>query len=433
MKGVCRLVLQTEEDFPNLMGRVIGIEAKRAWLGTTQREVKAIGVLKSNAEVVIRTELPTGKISEILFTEGTEVTKGQVLIKFEDSYYLSEKSKYEAEYIMRKGEFERAKKLYSQKAGTQKTYDEALAGVTSAKAQLDSAAFQLSKTVIKAPFTGTIGILKGSVTPGNIVQQNTELVNIVDNSVVKIDFTVPVKYIEDIAVGQVVEISVDAFKGRTFSGTVEAIDSEVDMRNHSILVRAVIQNRSSALRHGMFANVKLVTGEKSEVVLIDEDALDREGSIEFVWVIDEKGRAYRKRVLTGAKDESGVEVLAGLKEGEIVVITGQLKLTDGSITKILNKKEFDEDAESFDNETTSSNEGDSGENSKSDVSDDNADEDGKEEKKEEGGDSEPTDDDNDDDKLKDSESSDSADEDGKVSKDEEGDAKKDKEKGKGTK
>jgi membrane fusion protein (multidrug efflux system) len=341
VRGVCRLVLQTEEDMPDMRGRVIGIEAKKAVLGTTQREVKAIGVLKSNAEVVIKTELPSGKISEISFTEGADVVKDQILIKFEDSYYKAEKERHEAEYIMRKGEFERVKKLYTQKAGTQKTYDEALAAVTAAKAQLDSAIFQLSKTVIKAPFNGAIGILKGSATPGNIVQQHTELVTIVDNSVVKVEFMVPVRYIEDIAVGQSVEISVDAFKGRTFSGTVDAIDSEVDMKNHSIMVRAVIQNKSGALRHGMFASVRLVTGEKSNVVMVDEDALDREGSIEFVWVIDEKGRAYRKRVLTGAKDVSGVEILAGLKEGEIVVITGQLKLTDGSLTKILNKGEMD--------------------------------------------------------------------------------------------
>ncbi|MDR1289293.1 MAG: efflux RND transporter periplasmic adaptor subunit [Holosporales bacterium] len=344
MKGFCRVVLQADEELPDMGGRIIGVEARKAWLGTTQREVKAIGVVKSNADVVIRTELPTGKISEILFTEGAEVTKGQDLIKFEDGYYLSEKNKYEAEYIMRKGEFDRVKKLYSQKVGTQKTYDEALAGVTAAKAQLDSAAFQLSKTVIKAPFTGTIGILKGSATPGNIVQQNTELVTIVDNSVVKIEFMVPVKYIDDIAVGQNVEISVDAYKGRAFSGAVDAIDSEVDVRNHSILVRAVIPNKNGALKHGMFASVKLVTGEKSDVILIDEDALDREGSIEFVWVIDEKNRAYRKRVLTGAKDASGVEVLAGLKDGDIVVVTGQLKLTDGSLTKILNKSEMGEDS-----------------------------------------------------------------------------------------
>ena len=343
VKGACRVILRSDDNMMSgLGGRIIGIEAKKVVTGTTLREVKSIGTLKANAEVVIKSEI-NGKIEEILFTEGSEVTKGQELIKFEDDLYKSEKERYEAEYTLRKGEFERNKKLYEQKVGSQKTYDESLAQMNAAKAQLDSATFQLSRTVIKAPFDGTIGILKGAVSHGNIVQQQTDLVNIVDNSQVRVEFMVPAKYIEDISTGQNVDITVDAFKDRVFSGTVDAIDSEVDQRSHSILVRAVIPNKNGSLKHGMFANVKLITGEKSDVVLVDEEALDREGAIEFVWIVDDKGRAYRKRVLTGAKDASGVEILAGLKAGEIVVSTGQLKLTDGSKVKILNTKDFEDD------------------------------------------------------------------------------------------
>ncbi len=342
VKGVCRIILQSDESMmEGGMDKLSGVEARRAAIGTTLREVKSIGTLKANAEVVIKSEIP-GKISEILFVEGTNVKKGDDLIKFENDLYKSEKEKNEAEYILKKSEFERMEKLYKQNVGSRKTYDEAFAQMQAAKAQLDSANFQFSKTVIKAPFDGLIGIMKGSVSPGNIVQQQTEMVYIVDNSMVRVEFTVPAKYIEDVAVGQNVEITVDAFKDRVFSGAVDAIDSEVDPRNHSILVRAIIPNKNGNLKHGMFSNVKLVTGEKNDVVLVDEDSLDREGAIEFVWVIDDKGRAYRKRVLTGAKDVNGVEILAGLKAGDIVVVTGQLKLTEGCKTKILNKDEFEE-------------------------------------------------------------------------------------------
>ncbi len=341
VRGVCRIVLSDSNMMEGMGSRLVGVEAMKAKKGTTLKEVKSIGTLKANQEVVIKAEIP-GKIAQILFTEGVKVNEGDELIKFEDDLYKAEKEKYEAEYTLRKAEFDRVKKLYEGKAGSQKNYDEALGQLNAAKAQLDSSAFQLSKTVIKAPFTGTIGIMKGSVTPGNIVQQHTELVDIVDNSQVKVEFSVPAKYIDDIAVGQTVEIDVDAFVGRAFSGVVDAIDSEVDTKNHSVLVRAVIPNKSGLLRHGMFANVKLIIGEKTDVILIDEDALDREGAIEFVWLIDDKGRAYRRRVLTGSKDASGIEIVAGLKDGDIVVISGQLKLTDGSKTKILNKEDFEE-------------------------------------------------------------------------------------------
>jgi membrane fusion protein (multidrug efflux system) len=337
IKGACRIVLQTDESLMDSMrGRIVGVEAHRAITGTTQREVKSIGILKANAEAVIKSEVP-GKIAEILFEEGSEVQKGQDLIKFEDDYFRAEKEKSEAAYTLQKAEFERNKKLFDQKVGSQKTYDESYAKLTEAKAQLDIAAFQLARTTIKAPFSGTIGIMKGAVTPGNIVQQHTELVDLVDNSAVRVEFPVPAKYIEDIAVGQNVEITVDAFVDRVFYGAVVAIDSEVDTRNHSVLVRAVIPNKENILRHGLFANVKLITGEKSNVVLVDDDALDREGSIEFVWVIDEKGRAGRRRVYTGARNDNGVEIIDGVASGEMVVTAGQLKLTDGVVTNILNK------------------------------------------------------------------------------------------------
>lgn len=342
VRGACRIVLQSNNsDFDGGLERIAGIEAKRAVIGTTLREVKSIGTLKANAEVVIKSEI-SGKIAEIAFVEGSKVHKGDILIKFEDDLYKSEKAKYEAEYLLKKSEFERVDNLYKKNVGSKKAFDEASAQMQAAKAQLETAEAQLARTVIKAPFDGIIGIMRGSATPGNIVQQQTELVYIVDNSMVRVEFTVPAKYIDDIAVGQNVEITVDAYQNKVFSGSVDAIDSEVDTRNHSILVRAIIPNKGGKLKHGMFANVKLVTGEKNDVVLIDEDALMREGAIEYVWVVDDKGRAYRQRVLSGAKDINGVEILAGLKDGTVVVTTGQLKLTEGVKTRILNKEEFEE-------------------------------------------------------------------------------------------
>lgn len=321
--------------------RSVGVEAMKAVLGTTSREVKTIGILKANAEVEIKSEI-AAKIKSIEFTEGAHVEKGQPLILFEDDLFKAAKNKADAEHALRKSEYERVDKLLKQNAGSQKNYDEAMAHYNMSRAELASAEAQLEKTVIKAPFSGIVGIMK--VNPGNIVQQQTELVNIVDNSQMKVEFMVPAKHIDNIAVGQSVEIDVDAFPGKTFNGRVDAIDSEVDTKNHSILVRAVIPNKSGILKHGLYANVKLVTGEKSGVILVDEDALDREGSIEFVWFIDEKERAYRRRVFTGARNIDGVEIIAGLSAGDYVVTAGHLKLSDGVKVTILNNKK-DENAE----------------------------------------------------------------------------------------
>ncbi|MDR1488665.1 MAG: efflux RND transporter periplasmic adaptor subunit [Holosporales bacterium] len=349
VRGICRIVLRNDEaDAMDAFDRkLVGVEAEKAKLGTTLRQVKSIGTLKANAEVTIKAEI-SGKIKEICFIEGGSVEKDQELIKFEDEYFKAEKNKAEAGYILHKAEYDRMEKLYKQKVGALKDYDKTLAEMNSAKANLESAEYQLSKTIIKAPFSGVIGIMRA--TPGNIVQQHTDLVTIVDNSSVKVEFVIPAKYVEDIAVGQSVDITVDSFPDKVFTGAVDAVDSEVDTRNHGVLVRAVIPNPTGVLKHGLFANVTLVIGEKSDVLLINEDALDREGSIDFVWVIDDKGRAYRRRVLIGAKDTHGVEIVAGLKEGENVVIAGHLKLSDGCRTRVLDNQNEEDNESSFSGE-----------------------------------------------------------------------------------
>ena len=338
VKNGCKLVLQADnQQMIGMQDRVVGVEATKVELGTSLKELKSIGLLKANKEAIIKSEI-SGKIKEVSFEEGSEVSKGDVLIKFEDDGNRAEVDKYEAEYALRQNEFNMNRTLYQQKAGSQQKYKESEASMKVAKANLSNARFQLSRTVIKAPFSGKIGILKGATHPGNVVQPNTELVYLVDNSKIKVEFLIPAKYIEDIAVGQAVEVTLEAFPNKVFSGAVEAIDSAIDTKNHSILVKAVIPNDDRVLQHGMLANVTLITGEKSNVIVISDDSLDREGQHEFVWTIDEKYRAYRRPVITGAKSENGVEIVTGLQEGDKVVTSGQIRLQDGTKVKILNEQ-----------------------------------------------------------------------------------------------
>ena len=339
VRGGCKIILKSDnqESLMQMMDRVASVEAKKVSLGTTLKQINSIGILKANLEAVIKSEI-NGKVSKIAFKEGSEVKKGDILIEFEDDGLKAEVAKWEAEYDLRKIESDRQKGLFSKKSTSLQAVQKAEAEMKSSKAQLDNAKFQLTKAVISAPFDGKIGILKNVAYPGNIISPQTELVYLVNTSKITVEFMVPAKYVEEVAEGQSVDVSVDAFPDKSFSGIVEAIDSEIDTKNHSILVKAVIDNDSELLQHGMFASVKLTVGEKNNVVLVDEDCVDREGQHEFVWIIDDKGRAYRRAVITGSKDESGVEIISGLKEGEIVVTAGQLKLTDGKKVKILNQE-----------------------------------------------------------------------------------------------
>jgi membrane fusion protein (multidrug efflux system) len=339
VKGTCRIILQSDDDDGSgMFGRVVGVEAKRVTTGTTLREIRAIGVLKANAEIVIKAEI-NGKISEVAFEEGSQVTKGQVLIKFEDDLLRAEVAKARAEYELWASSTERTENLYKQKVGSKKDLEETTAKMKVAKAQLEYSEAQLRRATITAPCDGVIGIIKGTASPGNTVQSGAELVTMVDTSAMKIEFTIPAKYVADIAQGQTVEVTVDSSgNAGTYSGIVEAVDSVVDQRSHSIILKASIANKDDRLKPGMFANIRLVTSEKDDVILVDEDALDRIGSTEVVWVVDKKRMAHLKQVITGARDVNGVEILAGLKDGDWVVTSGQLKLTEGVLVNILNKE-----------------------------------------------------------------------------------------------
>ena len=316
---------------------VVGVEAAKAISGSIQDEVRSIGQIKGCKEVMLRAEV-NSKITKVAFQEGSNVKKGDILIEFDNVEFVAEVEQANAEYTLSVADFERIDAAYKKKAVPLKDYDTAKAKMAAAKARLEKAKDALAKTTIVAPFDGYIGTMK--VAEGNLVQRNQDLAFIVDTSTVVVEFMIPAKYANVVGEGQSVKITVDSYATREFQGIVKAVDSSVDPKNHSILVKSSINNDNQLLKHGLYANVTLVIGEKVGVILVPEDAVSREGSIDFVWFIDEKGIAYRRRVLVGAKSGYNVEIITGLQGGELVVIAGHLKLSDGAKTKILNPLEL---------------------------------------------------------------------------------------------
>ncbi len=338
VRSVCTYVLESDEDKGgNRQGRLVSVEATTVKMGTMSKRIATVGKLRANASVTIRSEM-NGRIKELSFTEGGSVKEGQSIIKFEDSDAQAEVKTAEAELMLRKADFERSLKLHDQKIGSAKDLDKARAELGIADGRLDSARSKLDKTVIHAPFSGTIGLIDVSV--GAYVQAAQDLVTIVDSTPIKVEFKVPEKNIHDIGVGQTVEVRIDAFKDQIFRGIVDAVDAQVQSESHSISIKAAISNEDGLLRPGLFANISLIIGEKGETILIDESAVDREGEIEFVWII-EKGKAGRRRILTGTREDGKIEIVAGLKPEQIVVTAGQLKLGDGVRVKITNMPEIE--------------------------------------------------------------------------------------------
>jgi len=315
--------------------RSVNVEAVPAGVGTMTKRVTAVGKTKASESVVIKSEIHA-RLKEILFTEGGMVTKDQEIILFEDADMQAELQDAQAQLALAQANFDRTSKLHEQKFGSAKEFDKDKGQLDVATARVAIAKAKLEKTIIKAPFSGHIGLINISV--GAFVQSNTDLVTLVQTNPMKIDFKVAEKFVHDVGVGQSAEITIDAFKGRVFLATVEAVDSNVDSDSHSLALRATTNNDNNELMAGLFANVSLIIGERGNTIMVDEAAILREGATEFVWVV-QKGKARRKLVTTGVHEKNMREVVTGISEGEIVVISGHTRLQDGVRVKVVNDKD----------------------------------------------------------------------------------------------
>ncbi|GHS91154.1 hypothetical protein AGMMS49949_01030 [Alphaproteobacteria bacterium] len=333
---LAQYILREEKtDADTYYSREITVEAEKTVSETMPKHINTVGELKANASVMIHSEL-NGCIKEVAFVEGASVGKGDLLIKFEDEQFQADLRLAQAQYQAAKTEFERFEKMKASGAGSQKDYDKAQAEMNMSKAKVEGAEVQIRKTEIRAPFDGTIGLIDVGV--GSFVQPNQELVMLVDQTPIKVKFGIPGKFVNDVGVGQSVELKVESSKKRVFRGIVEAVDSHVDTTTNCVSVRASVPNEDGVLKAGLFVAVSLVVGEQGDVITVDEAAIERMGEQEFVWIVD-RGKARRVGILTGVHEKGRVEVIAGLKAGQVVVVSGQLRLSEGRWVKVTNMSE----------------------------------------------------------------------------------------------
>lgn len=335
-KACVYIVSEADQQVENRRNRVATVEAVRTKLGNVSRRVTTVGKLEANKSVTIRSEM-AGKIKDIGFVEGQDVHEGDLLFQFEDSDLLADYNQAKAELAQYEASYGRIAELRNRNIESVKSFDEVLARRDIAKAKVESAQARLNKARIVASFDGTMGLTDFS--EGAYVQAAQDLSNLVDNSRLLVNFKVPETYLNDIGVGQVAEIRLDGFPDEVFRAMVEAIDSRIDPLSHSIAVQASIPNKNNKLKSGLFASVSLIIGEKSNSILIPEAAVQREGEIEFVWIVQD-GKADRRRVVTSTRENAQIEVVAGLRKDEVVITSGQLKVTPGAKVKITNMPEL---------------------------------------------------------------------------------------------
>lgn len=299
------------------------------------RTILAVGSLRADEAVMVRPEID-GRIAEIAFAEGERVEKGQVLLRLDDSTQKARLAKAEAALALSRSNYQRADQLAQRQNMSQASRDEAYSRLRVDEADLRAVAVELEKTVIKAPFSGVIGLRKVSV--GAYVQPGQDVVDLVSLDPIKVDFRVPEVFAGQVTPGQTVDISIDAFPGRTFTGEVYALDPQVDVNGRSMMLRARVANRDGGaigpLRPGMFARITLLLDHRPAALMVPEQALVPRGRTQMVVkVID--GTAQYVPVQIGWRAEGQVEITGGLTAGDVVVTAGQIKLQPGAPVMVL--------------------------------------------------------------------------------------------------
>lgn len=301
------------------------VEVSSVTVGLITEEVRAVGTLQANESVIIRPEIQ-GRVSKINFEEGQQVRKGTILIQLDSAELRAQLAQARAELEIARLNYDRMRRLIANDNVSRQELDQASSTLKSAQANYALFSERVSKTQIRAPFSGILGTRL--VSPGAYLQAGRDIVNLEDLTTLKIDFMVPEKFLSRLAVKQVVEVEVDAIAGRLFQGRVYALDPRVDQTSRTIRVWAKIPNPNVTLRPGMFANVTLVTGHTEDAILIPEEAIVPQQGKVFVFLVKDN-KAQLTEVRLGLRKRSVVQVVEGLAPGDLVVRGGQQKIRDG--------------------------------------------------------------------------------------------------------
>lgn len=316
-------------------GFAMPVEAAAVRVGTSQRQVLAVGTLRSNESVIMRPEV-AGRIVQLNFAEGQRARKGQVLLQLDASIERAELAQAQAALVLAKANYERADELVRRNAGTGRALDEARAALRTQEAAVQLSQARLDKFTLVAPFDGVLGLRKFSV--GDYVTAGAEMVNLEMVDPLKVDFRVPELFLATLRVGQKAQINVDALAGRNFEAEVYAIDPLVDQAGRSVVIRARIPNPDDSLRPGLFARVLLTIEERKNAVFVAEQSLIPVGDQHFIFkVVDKDGAKIvaMTKVKIGERRKGEVEIMEGLAAGDTVVTAGILKIRDGMPVQIL--------------------------------------------------------------------------------------------------
>lgn len=301
---------------------------------------EAVGTVRAFESIVVTARAP-GTVQAITFEEGARVKAGDELVRLDADerradieQAVAEMRRAMAQRDETRVKLERATALRRTGAGTEAQVADLSAqlatlesAIASAGARRKAAEARLDDLTVRAPFAGRLG--SRSVSVGAYVSPGTRITTLDDLSRVRLDFSVPENLLATLKIGRTVRALSAAFGDRMFEGRVALIDPRVDPVTRTAKLTAEFPNGDEALRPGMFLSVALEVTNKTEAVVVPEEAIVGEGLRHLVFVVKDDKTIDRRVVRIGQRQNLAVEILDGVKPGETIVVRGVQRVRPG--------------------------------------------------------------------------------------------------------
>lgn len=296
--------------------------------------IEAIGFIEPNQGVTLSTEL-SGSVDRISFQSGAMVRADQLLLSLDSSVEKANLAASQAKLNAARAKFERYQNLVAKNSISRDQLDDAEASYKSLLADIESLKATIARREVRAPFAGVVGLR--NVFLGQYLEPGTSIARLEDISVMRLRFTVPQTDIAKLTLGQPIHIGVDAYPDTQFNGHISAIEPAVNYQSGLIQVQADIPNNDGRLRSGMFARASILLPGQPNQVVLPQTAIAFNLYGENVYVIHEKDgepRAEQRVVKVAERRGDNALIVSGVKPGERVVTSGQVRLSNGSKVKI---------------------------------------------------------------------------------------------------
>ncbi|PRY16483.1 membrane fusion protein (multidrug efflux system) [Pontibacter ummariensis] len=302
-----------------------------------QNKISTTGTVIPNEDVELRSEI-AGRVTAINFEEGSRVREGQLLLTVNDAEMRAQLKKLESNQQLYRDMEERQRTLLEKEYISAQEYDQVSNQLATATADIQALKASIAKAYVRAPFDGVIGLRQ--VSEGSYVSATTPIARLVDISPVKIDFSIPGRYSQEVKEGDRISFTVEG-SPETYEARIYAIQPNIDPTTRTLQVRALYDNQNQEVRPGAFVKVNLTLKDVDDAILIPTEAIIPEATGHKIFLV-KGGKAVPQMVKIGQRSETMIQIMEGIAPGDTLIQAGILQVRPGSDLSIRKIKTADD-------------------------------------------------------------------------------------------